>query len=46
MPLTRLMLAELQVKQGNAAAAKVQYDALREQWKDADESFAIKKRLR
>jgi tetratricopeptide (TPR) repeat protein/predicted Ser/Thr protein kinase len=46
VPLTRLRLAELQEKQGNAAAAKVQYDALREQWKDADETFAIKKRLK
>jgi tetratricopeptide (TPR) repeat protein len=46
VPLTRLMLAELQDKQGNAAAATVQYDALREQWKDADETFAIKKRVK
>jgi tetratricopeptide (TPR) repeat protein len=46
VPLTRLQLAELLDKQGNAAGAKVQYDALREQWKDADDSFAIKKRLR
>ena len=46
VPLTRIQLAELQEKQGNAAAAKVQWDALREQWKEADESFAIKKRLK
>ena len=46
VPLTRLMLAELLLKQGDAAGAKVQYDALRAQWKDADESFAIKKRLK
>jgi tetratricopeptide (TPR) repeat protein/predicted Ser/Thr protein kinase len=46
VPITRLMLAELQEKQGNAAAAKAQYDALREQWKDADETFTIKKRVK
>jgi tetratricopeptide (TPR) repeat protein len=46
VPLTRLMLAELLEKQGDAAGAKVQYDALREQWKDADEAFAIKQRLK
>ena len=46
VPLTRLMLAELLAKQGDAAAAKVHYDVLREQWKDADDSFAIKKRVK
>jgi tetratricopeptide (TPR) repeat protein/predicted Ser/Thr protein kinase len=46
VPLTRLMLADLLEKQGDAAGAKVQYDALRQQWKDADDSFTIKKRVK
>ena len=46
VPATRLQLAELLEKQGDAAGAKAQYDVLREQWKDADDTFAIKKRLK
>ncbi|HET9270587.1 MAG TPA: protein kinase [Vicinamibacterales bacterium] len=46
VPLTRLMLAELLEKEGDAAGAREQYDVLKEQWKEADEGFAIKKRLK
>jgi tetratricopeptide (TPR) repeat protein len=46
VPLTRILLAELQEKQGNTAAAREQWDALREQWKDADETFTIKKKVK
>jgi tetratricopeptide (TPR) repeat protein len=46
VPLTRLMLAELLEKQGDAAAAKEQYDFLKQQWKDADETFVVKRRLK
>jgi tetratricopeptide (TPR) repeat protein/predicted Ser/Thr protein kinase len=46
VPMTRLLLAELLERQGNSAAARVHWDALREQWKDADDTFAIRQRLR
>ncbi len=46
VPTTRLFLAELYEKQGNAVGAKAQYDVLREQWKDADEDFGLKKRVK
>jgi tetratricopeptide (TPR) repeat protein len=46
VPMTRLLLAELLERQGNSAGARAHWDVLREQWKDADDTFAIRQRLR
>ncbi|HEX5071515.1 MAG TPA: tetratricopeptide repeat protein [Vicinamibacterales bacterium] len=40
IPLSRLRLAKLLVKQGDQAGAKEQLDVLLKQWKDADGEFA------
>jgi tetratricopeptide (TPR) repeat protein len=40
IPMSRLRLAKLLIKQGDQAGAKEQLDALLKQWKDADGEFA------
>jgi len=39
IPLSRLRLAKLSLKQGDSAGAREQLDALLKQWKDADSEF-------
>jgi TolA-binding protein len=41
VPMTHLALGALLEKKGDTAAAKAQYDALIDRWKDADTQFDL-----